>query len=829
LTGATITIRYHTVFQRTALIILAAMAASAQAQQPATPQRTQPAPAAPVIPAAPAVPAASVSPGPAAPAVPAGPAAPAGPTAVPQQQEEMVPRLEFPNSDVKEVLSFYGRLTGKRIVYDNTVQGPVNIAILTPLKKSEAIHIIETNLLLNGFSLVPGDGEIVKVIGLTKNPRIAGVPIISDEAEIPDTDKVVTFLVKLEYADPTELQQTLSQYIAPSLYTSVVALPKSQAMLITESSPVLRGLLRVIREIDIAPAPVVSEFIKLERADVKSVLDKLEKMFEKQPNQTGSAAAAAPVPQRPRGPGAPPTPNTGESAGFTAEGGYTLTEDSIIVGKIKLTADERTNRIHVVTREVNLPFIRKLIHEFDSDVKFGEPSARVLRYVAAGDVLDIVVKAITEKGDENAANAASQTNTNQNRQNNNQNAGTNLLGSSSSSSSSSGGGLSVSEGLATQDRDTTPTAVTIGNTKIIADRRTNAIIVLGNNDVKKKIFDVLDQLDVRAPQVMLNTVIGEFNLGNNRHLGVHYFVGNNDVNPIINTTGTTGGGTTIVSGTNGTRSGVGITSAGVPFLDFSNILSARNLSNITPFFTGGATGLQGFLAAGDSLGALVDALQTTGRFKVTQRPMVFTTNNKKAVIASGEEIAVPVSTLSNVDTTSTVTGVAAVQSSVQFKQVTLQLEVVPLINSDREVALDILQKLDSLTGEVTQVGGNNIPTISTRYIRTSVSVPNKATVALGGLIKEENQKNDSGVPYLSKIPLLGALFRDTSRVHNRSELIILMCPQVVNTPQEIVDNTQREQQRLSIEPDLEATLDATAGDRAIKPRIEKAIPVNSDR
>src|SRR5438552_4498772 len=75
-----------------------------------------------------------------------------------------------------------------------------------------------------------------------------------------------------------------------------------------------------------------------------------------------------------------------------------LTEEAVIAGKIKLTADVRTNRIHVVTRPINMPFVRKLISEFDSTAKFGEPVSRPLRFVPVADVLDVVVKAITEPG-----------------------------------------------------------------------------------------------------------------------------------------------------------------------------------------------------------------------------------------------------------------------------------------------------------------------------------------------------------------------------------------------------------------------------------------------
>lgn len=744
-----------------------------------------------------------------------------------------VDRIEFPNEDVRNVIAFYGRLAGKHMIYDNTVQGQVNLVILQRLSVDEALKIIEVNLLLNGFTLVPGEGNIVKVIGLTKNPRAAGIEIYSDEQDLPDGEQVVTFLFKLEYADPTELQQVLSQYIAPTLYTSIVALPKSQALMITESTPVIRGIARVIREIDLPPAEVVSEFIKLERADVKDVLEKLEKIFDKQP-QPGQPGTPPAVTRRTAGlppevdPGSPQVEIDGGTAGL-------LSEDNIIIGKIKLTADVRTNRIHVVTRPINLKFIRELISEFDRDVQFGVPATRVLKYVVAGDVLDVIVKAITEKGE--TAESGAITDPGGATRPTNTGLGSNLSGGFRDSGGSGGSGLNVSEGLATEERDTTPRAVNVGNTRIIADLRNNAIIVLGNEEAKQKIFQVLDHLDTRAPQVVLKTVIGELGLSEVTDIGFSYFLGNNDVNGRVISTGTGGGdgGGVITNPTNPTngnntgnsRSGIGINpSTGIPFLDFAKILNARDLSNVTPFFIGGEPGINAFLAAGDSLGMVVRALENTGRFRVTQSPVVFTSNNKKAIIASGEEIAVPTQTLSNVDSSGNANTVASVSSSVQFKQVTLQLEVSPLINSDREVTLDILQKLDSLTGEFTEVGGSRIPTIATRYIRTNVSVPSGATIALGGLVRTENRASNTGVPYLSRIPVLGYLFKSKSDTRRRSELIILMKPEVFTEPHEMAEATERAQSRLVIEPDLESTLDATSGQRAKYPPIpeEQRVP-----
>ena len=139
-----------------------------------------------------------------------------------------------------------------------------------------------------------------------------------------------------------------------------------------------------------------------------------------------------------------------------------------------------------------------------------------------------------------------------------------------------------------------------------------------------------------------------------------------------------------------------------------------------------AGGTNIYIAAGNYLATIVHALESTGKFKVISRPMVFTSNNKKAIIASGQEIPVPVSSLTNIVNNTTVNGTAAVASNIEFKKVALQLEVVPLINSDKEVSLDILQKIDSIAGSQV-IDGNSIPTIATRYIRTNVSAANGST------------------------------------------------------------------------------------------------------
>ncbi len=776
-----------------ALLLAALTPAFGQTKPAATPAtRPLPTPASQIAPVSPA-------------AVPSAPPESAPPAQTQASPPPSIPglsplpdktiTLQFPNSDVVDVLHYYEQITGKKLIMDNFVQGKVNITLSRPVPRDEAIKIIEMNLLLNGYSLVPAEGDIVKVIGSNRSPRNAGVPLVSDEADIPEGEHVVTYLFKLKYADPVELQQVLGQYLQPpQVYTSFLALPKAGAILITENSAVIRKLIQIVDQIDVPPAQVVSEFIKLERADASKVVDMLKDVFDKGGATTTTTTTVAPGvrPVRP-GVNVPPQPPAttqvsveGDLSGFTA-----LTEENIVVGKIKIAADIRTNRIHVITRPINMPFIKKLISEFDANVEFAKPVTRALRYISAAEVLPVIVQILTEPGS-NQGTGAETTNPaapqQQAQQNQRRTNPSNSSTSGMDSSSSNTGGQNFSEELSTQAVDTTPRAVTIGNAKIIADQRANTIIVLGNKEIVVKVGKLLDEMDVKAPQVVLSTVIGELQLDKNEEFGVDYF--QKYKHTPDGTRGQTGGA--VLSRT-----------TNVPILDAPTLTTLQNLAQgvVSP-----SGGVSAFLSAGFGLEAVVRALDATNRFKVLNRPVVFTTNNKKAIIASGQEIPVPVSTLSSFVPTTTNSPQPVnnfgTQSSIQYKKVALQLEVVPLINSEKEVTLDILQKLDSL-GTPAVVDGNSIPTIVTRYIKTTVSAPNCSTLVLGGLITENNDRTVNGIPLLSRIPVLGSLFRSTVKNKSRKELLILMRPEVALTKLDLYRLRQKFEDKTHFGPELE--------------------------
>ena len=797
---------------------LFAAAGLLHAQQPAMPNFTPP----PPPPGAPPV---SV------------PGLPSNPAALNPSGEENV-RLIFSNSPIGDVLNFYGELTGKRVLTDNTVSAtnPITFDISRSVPRSEAVRIIETVLNLNGYSITPGEGTIVKVLGPGKIPRQVGIPIFSELPDVPRGEQVVSFLLRLRYLDPIETAGVLGQYIQGSNQVNFTALEKAGALILTADATTVRRLVELVNSLDQPLAPVTEKWIRLERSTASKAIEFLNSVFDSKSTSTGGGsttgqpgAGTATGNFNPRRPirrvedGQIVTDNvvTPVSNQTSSGGGpITLSGDSIIQGRITLTADERTNRVHVVTSPLNMPIVEHLLEEYDADTPFATPVPRPLKFVNATDVLPILVDALKEPGSEGGSGTStggtgtsstsgrsgSSSSSNSGGFNNSNNSFSNSgsSGGYGSSGSSSGGSNIGSTELNSQPVDTKPAIAIVGSTKIIADARVNTILVLGSGEARDKVFSILDRLDVRAPQVVIRTVIGELSLGKNDELGFNYLLRTNRASilsqfnsgqlPGVTTTTASGASTGVGTGTVGGTTGSTTTSSVLN--SFSTL--ATGLGN-------NFSGVGGIISIGRSFDVILSALESTNRFKTISRPMIFTSNNKQAIIASGQEIAVPTQTVSSITTGVNNTGLT---SNVEYKDVVLQLEVVPLINSENEVTLDIVQRIDNVVASAspTVVAGNSLPTIATRKLKSTVSAPNNSTIVLGGLISQDSSKTDSNIPYLSRIPVVGALFRARTRGGNRSELIILMHPEVINTPAMIARLKEEEGRRTYLGGNLEEQL-----------------------
>jgi type II secretory pathway component GspD/PulD (secretin) len=513
-----------------------------------------------------------------------------------------------------------------------------------------------------------------------------------------------------------------------------------------------------------------------------------------------------------------PLPTTG---GAPADGAVSIeinggasglgpTEDNIVIGRVKLTADKRTNRIHIVSRPINMKLIRELVLEYDANVALPAPYVRPLRYRPVQEVIDALVSAIADPGDKSAAGGTGGTGTGLTGQRptgqtgaaqNTSNFGNNRFGNNSAASSgfdSSGGSSALGETLSVQQVDTDIQSTQVGKSTIIGDKRNNSIIVVGTQDVKDKVSLLLDELDVRQAQVMIHTVIGELRLSKNENYGIEYILRNGGVLTSAGSGGTTDPGTG--GGTTTNTSVVGFNDAGQGVLNLNNLISQQN---ITQILTGGSAGLSGVIISGNNFNAVVKAFEGNNRFRVVTRPSIFTSNAKRAVITSGEEVPVPTQIQSGF--TGNTNNSLTTNSSIQFKPIELRLEVLPLINSDREVTLEIVQNISERAGS-TIIDNNAIPNISRRALKTYVTVPNNGTLILGGLIKDSKDFTRNGIWKLSNLPLVGPLFGNTTKDRIRTELIVMMRPVVTIAPSDTAKLREKTFEGFAIPPDLESAI-----------------------
>ena len=687
------------------------------------------------------------------------------------------------NASVDTVLMQYEQLTGKVLIKDSNLSAnalPITISVPQPVPKSELVRLIEASLLLNNIVLVPAQEEnTVKVININtgKNPRSEGVRLYTGVDSIPPGEQVISYYMPFQYISASEALTVFQTHILPRAYTSFVPINSAQALLITESTTVIRQLIALQQLIDIPPARTVTEFIPLIRADAERVAKTINELIDFQRKARTGGDQGAPVP------GAPPV------AGQPAAAAGGASDASLLTGQAQVIADSRTNRILVIARPETVPYFRTLIQQFDSAVGASEPLEYRLRYIPAGEVLpvlqDLLVEDQAQNGQGGTPNQPAQE---QNRPAN--------LGNRNNSSNSSAGGYNPVSGsagsvgagedlLQEPNEQLGPQAVVVGRSRIISDSKDNKILVIGPPESVRKVKSILDLLDRRPQQVYLSTVIGQLTLTNDYQFGVDW------VQTFKKISGHTG-----------------IASAN---LNTAGIVNANGqvIGDPRKFLTNGVfpalSGLTIFGTIGDAVSYFVRALDNRNDFKVLARPAVYTANNKRAVISSGQRVPVPQSTLSNL-TTGTTGGVinnsssTAVAATVGYEDVELRLEVIPLVNSKNEVTMKIAQINDTLGNDV-NISGNEVPIVNSQRLTTTVTIPSGATVILGGLIQDKSTKDVSGIPYLMDVPYLGNLFKYKTNMRERDELLVFIQPTVVNDDVQTLRASLKEERRTRIGAD----------------------------
>ncbi len=667
----------------------------------------------------------------------------------------------YQNAPVNTILDLYEQLSGKHLIRDANLSSAFISINASGLSKTEMMKMIEATLLLNGVAIVPIDDHNAKVItvGTNKNPRSEGVKIFANAVDLPTDDGIVSYYMPLNYINPQEAVGIFSN-VAPFHpgYGAYTPAPSAQAVILTENVSVIRQLIALKELIDVPPAKVTTEFIQLNRADAEKVADIMNKML-------GLGPTGAPI--APAGPGGPVLVPASLGTGEPLSN-----EKNLISGSATILPDPRSNRLIVTTRPVNLPFLEQMVSQLDQPDIFMVPQRRPLKYVLAQDILPALEAALAQGKDEEdqAKKDATSARTNTPGQAPGSSAAAPAANPGAGGSGGTGSVSAITPPLQAPAEDNAPTVLIIGKTRLMADNRANSIIVFGSPDIVSRVFDMIDQLDRKPLQVSLATVIGELTVKEGFEFGI-------DILQKFQRVGQGGLSTSNLNSSAATGS--------AHFPEPSSLTSSMGFPVLS--------GLNLYGAIGSTLDAYVRALETTDRFKIISHPSVFTTNNKLAVIASGSQVPVPSSTTSGFTGSTTDNGLTTT-SSIAYEDVLLQLDIIPLINANREVTLKIRQTNNSLGANV-DISGNEVPIINTQEINTEVTVPDKSTVVIGGLITDNTTRDTSGVPWLSDIPLLGYLFKDTAKTKERDELIIMIQPSVIETDADLIAVNEAEKQR----------------------------------
>ena len=306
---------------------------------------------------------------------------------------------------------------------------------------------------------------------------------------------------------------------------------------------------------------------------------------------------------------------------------------------------------------------------------------------------------------------------------------------------------------------------------------------------------ILTKLDKKPMQVYLATVIGQLQVTNDDEFAVNIlqkYIGG----PRTGAASVAGGKPFI----SGTKTVYGVNDNGDPTKQEQTGTTpispaAATLAQMSQVAVGALPGMQIATFIAGSIDLYINALTKTTRFRIASRPAVFTANNKKATIYNGKKIAVPTSTVTTLGGGGSATATSgSQQSNIQYQDVVLKIEVVPLINSAKEISLQIVQTNDNIApGQSQNVGGGvAVPDILTQELNTTVIVPDRATVLLGGLVTQQDAKDVSGVPFLSTIPLMGNLFKSTSDATNRQELVVMIQPTIVANNMELNEASKTE-------------------------------------
>jgi general secretion pathway protein D len=602
--------------------------------------------------------------------------------------DEIIGPIQMRGETLEAVLFQLGRWTGRSIIRPQSLPAIEGYTLtLPPMPKSETTLAVETMLELSGIAVSPLGEHFLKVVPIAQVRTEAPEMLDGSTLELPPSGRIVTKLFHLSFLHVNEFKEQASPLLNQSLGGPVL-FEKSNAVLITDSLSTIQRVERLFLELDKpATAGLQPKFYQLQYAKASDLVSKITAMLK------------------------PPLSNRLSSA-------------------TSVSADDRTNQIVLISDPRQYAFFDDLIKNFDIRAA---PNTRneviSLKHATAKDVATLLTNLVSgrsqaaTKGDQSGAKSgASVTPRAQPAPANNPSASANL-----------------SPAIASLLGETSSTSDFSSLLTILADDRSNSIVVSGTVDDVRLIREVVDKVDVLLAQVSIQVVIAEVALSDTD-------------------------------------------TSGVNALNLTLGQDTKGATRVTQFNTGtGPNGIAGWNITGGivnplSFSAALGNNGSKSNVKVLSADTIVTTHNKQAEFVVSQQLPIITGSTSSPGTVGTTNGYNS--STVTYKDIGIDVKVTPLIGDDGSVQLEIDQKVDDKVGDV-QVDANTQPIIGHRQATSFINVTDGEMIVLGGLQQTKHSTTRNKLGFLYEIPIISQLLGGRTHEEDRTELLLFVRPHII--------------------------------------------------
>lgn len=586
--------------------------------------------------------------------------------------QEQTWTVSFKDVDIVEVVKFVQEVTGKPMIVDPKVRGPIRVIANKPLNKRELYDLFLAVLDVHGFTAFESDG----VVRIVVNREARNLPIPNEQTVTSKNDGYVTQIIQLNNISAAKVLAAVRPLVPQ--YAHLTAYEPSNALIISDTRANIARINDLILQMDKA-AVLATDVVQLRYAqatDVVAMITQLEK----------------------------PDPNRGVT-----------TSPPIVV------ADKRINAVIVSGDEMSRQRIKGVVESLDRpQTKNANVRVVYLKYAKAADVAKVLT--------------------------------------------------GMSQG---QNQGAKPGEGGGGQTNVQADEATNSVLITADSDNLQSLMAVVDQLDIRRAQVLVEAIIVEITSGANKEMGVQWMYADNKNGFGASNDGSTNLAT-LGSGALKVRSDdQAVHDTGIAEL-------AKGLSSVNGQAFGTA-----FLGERTSFMGLLKMLQEDSGTNILSTPNLLTTDNTKAKISVGQKVPFKQGSYTQTGTGSGSGSIGSPYTTYQREDVGITLEVTPHINEGSSVVLDIDQEVSSISN----LNAADGVITNQRKIKTQILTADGQTVVLGGLIRDDVLTGATRVPLLGSIPLVGHLFRTQSSKKTKTNLLVFIRATVIRDDEMLVGAT----------------------------------------